>query len=276
VASLTFHNVDLLCARVDRSRVPAVIDLSWVDFFEPFALVYLGMFLRYWNASGVLFEVRLPVNVKAEAYLSRQNFWNRFNFDPQTLPPHLRHPMTSSTSLNDVVDIEARTGVAEEIAEAVVEVLCPGRYPRVGVDVGTVAEMVSELVHNFQIHARGPLAAFMMQRYPNGNRFDLAIGDCGIGIRRSLASAPTYAYLASQPHHIAAYLAFEAGVTSNPAGGGTGLWEVRNAVRQLGGGLRLATGNGYVQFMGHERPRVGSMGFDLPGVQVEIWIPERR
>lgn len=274
MVSLTFANVDRLCSRVDLSQTPAVIDLTAVDFFEPFSLIYLGMFLRHYSAQGISFEVALPSNSKARDYLTRQNFWQRFNFDPASLPPTLLRRMTTSTSLNDIVDIEQRAGIAEDVAQAVVDVLCPGRFPVVPVDVGAIGEMVSELVDNFAVHAQGPLAAFMMQWYPNGRRFDLAIGDCGIGIRRSLSRNPTYSHVLGRPHHYSAELAFQPGVTGNRAGGGTGLWEVLNAVRHLGGGLRLASGDGYVQAVGQQMKR-GPMTFDLTGVQVEIWIPVR-
>jgi len=79
--------------------------------------------------------------------------------------------------------------------------------------------------------------------------------------------------VANQPHHEATQLAFQPGVTGDPSGaGGTGLWEVRDAVRRLGGTIRLATGDGYVQAMGQHMRR-GQMAFDLSGVQVEISIP---
>jgi hypothetical protein len=274
VGSLTFFNVDRLCASADLRTTPAVIDLSGVNFFEPFALIYLGMFLRHHNSRGITFDVIPPADPNARGYLTRQNFWQRFNFDPATLTPDLLHRMTTSTSLNDIVDIEPRPYIAEEVAQAVVEVLCPGSVPRIAVEVGIVGEMVSELVDNFAEHAQGPLAAFTMQLYPNGRRFDLAIGDCGVGIRGSLAGNPQYAHVASLPHHEVALLAFHPGVTAKQSGGGTGLWDVRDAVRRLSGVLRLATGDGYVQARGDQMKR-GSMQFDLAGVQIEISIPIR-
>lgn len=272
--SLTFANVDRLCASVDITQVPPRIDLSPVDFFEPFALIYVGMFLRHYNTQRVSFEIVPPDDRKAREYLTRQNFWERFNFDPTTLPASLLRRITTDTSLNDIVDIERRAGIAEEVAEAVAEVLCPGRYPRVPVDVGAVGEMVSELVDNFAEHAQGPLAAFAMQWYPKAHRFDLAIGDCGVGVRHSLSANPPFAYVASLSHHEAAALAFQPKVTAKPSGGGTGLWDVRDAVRQLGGRMRLATGDGYVQDW-RGQMRMGQMAFELPGVQVEISIPLR-
>ena len=180
--------------------------------------------------------------------------------------------MTTSTSLNDVVDIERRPGIAEDIAAAVRSVL----YPRVSIDVGAVAEMVAELVDNFAQHSMGPPAAFAMQWYPRGNRLDLAIGDCGIGIRSSLAKNPLYSGLLQRPDYEAAAKAFEFRVTGNPAlGGGMGLSEVRETVRALKGGLSLATGDGYV-VVGAEGMRTGRMAFDLPGVQIWVWVPVGR
>lgn len=273
--SLTFANVDLLCGNVNCDGDTLVVDLRRITFFEPFALIYLGMFLRHYVSCGKVIQVRPPTDAKAKGYLARQKFWERFNFDPRTLSPDLLRTFTTATSLNDIVDIPRRQGIAEDVAEAVVNVLCPGPRPRYPVDVGAVGEMVSELVHNFQEHSEGPLAAFTMQWYPRATRLALAIGDCGIGIRQALSSAEGYRHLAEQPHRDAAYLAFQAGVTSRSTGGGTGLWEVATAVDQLGGWVRLATGNGYVHLQG-EDVRVGDMAFDLTGVQVEVSIPGRR
>ena len=101
-----------------------------------------------------------------------------------------------------------------------------------------------------------------------------AIGDCGVGVRNSLSTNPPFAYVASLSHHEAAALAFQPKVTAKPSGGGTGLWDVRDAVRQLGGRMRLATGDGYVQDW-RGQMRMGQMAFELPGVQVEISIPVR-
>jgi hypothetical protein len=196
--TLTFYNVDHLCAGVDFSKTRPVVNLAEVTFVEPFALVYLGMFLRYHNTQGRGFNVAQPRNPTVLEYLARQNFWQRFNFNPDTVAAMglLRH--MTSTSLNDIVDIERRDGIAEEISAAVLEVLCPGPIPRVPVNVGAVAEIVSELVHNFALHAEGPLAAFMLQHYPKARRLDLAIGDCGIGIRASLVTNPVHEDLRSK------------------------------------------------------------------------------
>jgi len=111
-----------------------------------------------------------------------------------------------------------------------------------------------------------------MQYYPNREEVVLAIGDCGIGIRASLATNPKYSYLLGKPHHEAALKAFEPLVTRF-AEGGTGLTEVQQGTVELGGTILFSTGDGYVR-MSPTATEYGEMAFDLPGVQVQLSFPE--
>lgn len=270
MAGLTWLNVDELCAAVDLDESPAIVDLSAVTFFEPFAVVYLGMFLGWHNSKRKNFNLVLPRSSRAHRYLTTQNFWGRFNFNPAVVSEENLWRMTNTTSLNDVVDIEKRPGVAEEIGAAVLALL---RRNRVGVRQDIVAELVAELADNFAQHSGRELAVFMIQRYPRIHRVDLAFGDCGVGIRASLAGTERFGYLSDQPHWEAALQAFEPGVTSKREGG-FGLTDVRETINVLNGHLALATGDGWVQVSGGET-RHGQMAYDLPGVQIELSFPEQ-
>jgi hypothetical protein len=177
--TLSADSVHWVCGRVDLSLPEPVIDLASVTFFEPFALIYLGMFLRHF-ATGKRFVLKVPTDTAARNYLTRQNFWQRFNFDPNTLDPALLRRFSTDTSLGDIVDIERRPGIDEEVALAVRNVL--ERSPLSGTDLELMEEVVAELVSNFARHSRGPLAALAMQWYPQRKTIRLAIGDCGIGI----------------------------------------------------------------------------------------------
>ncbi len=269
MASLDFHNVDRLCAKVNLALARPQVDLSAVTFIEPFAMVYLGMFLRYHVNRGKGFEVALPESGKILRYLTDQNFWPRFNFDPEGLPPQCRTPLRTTTSLGNIVDIERRDGIADEVATAVMDLLST---ERVSVDLEMVGEIVVELVQNFADHSGRALAAFAAQWFPNRNRLDLVIADCGVGIRASLASNPTYARVARMRHPDVAALAFEPQVTARRGGGGTGLTIVRDYTKRLGAILRLSTCDGYVE-LGPAASYRGHMAYDLPGVQVEVRIP---
>lgn len=262
---LSFVTVDNVCAAAISADEEPSIDLSRVTFFRPFALVYLGMFLRYHNSCGRNCCVVPPNNLLARNYLARQQFWERFNFSADVIEMENLRRFTTSTSLNDIVDIEKRDYIAEDIADGVKRVL---RTNHVRVNSAEIAGLVCELVDNFSRHSERELAAFHMQYYPNRRQIALAFGDCGIGIRESLASNPTYAHLASRPHSEAALKAFEP-LVSRASEGGTGLTEVKDGVMSLNGNMVFSTGNGYVRINNAEI-QYGEMMYDLPGVQIGL------
>ncbi|MGE3703579.1 MAG: hypothetical protein AB7G08_33370, partial [Hyphomicrobiaceae bacterium] len=112
------------------------------------------------------------------------------------------------------------------------------------------------------------------QWYPRMGRLSIAIGDCGIGIRESLSQNPEHREVASMSHARAAALAFTP-LVSRKHEGGMGLAEVAQSVAEEGGGLILATGDGYITSNSRQR-KLGTQSIDLPGVQVEISFPARR
>ncbi len=95
-------------------------------------------------------------------------------------------------------------------------------------------EIVVELVDNFSRHSGSQLAVCAMQWYPNLGQLDFAIGDCGVGIRHSLARKPEFKDYLNLPHNEAATIALEEGV-SGEAEGGMGFATVRDDIAELGG-----------------------------------------
>jgi K+-sensing histidine kinase KdpD len=169
--------------------------------------------------------------------------------------------ITGRTSLNDIVDIERAHGVDEEVARKVRRVVATSSAK---VDLELLEEIVAELVSNFARHSEGPLAALTMQWYPMLRQVRLAVGDCGVGIRKSLSTNRIHADLKSRPHYEAAWRAFQPGVTRTKEAG-FGLPTVLDDIQQMKGYLTLATGNGYVRKQPLARPRWGVMAFELPG-----------
>jgi hypothetical protein len=186
--TLDEESVHRICAAVDLGQSEPEINLSTVTFIKPFALVYLGMFLRHFNSRGKRFKLVVPRDPAVHGYLDRQNFWDRFNFTPPAGSAMLRR-LSRTTSFNDVEDIERRHGIDEEIARESKWILFGSNVK--GSDLSLIEEIVAELVSNFARHSRGPLAAMALQWYPRGNRICLAIGDCGIESERVLAAIPT-------------------------------------------------------------------------------------
>jgi len=227
------------------------------------------MFLRNHNSQGRSCNLIPPNSSAARGYLARQNFWERFNFNPDVIKEENLRRITTSTSLNNIVDIEKKDYIAENIADAVKKILI---INVVRVNAAEIGAVICELVDNFALHSERTLAAFHMQYYPNRNQVVLAIGDCGIGIRASLATNPKYRALLERPHYEAALKSFDPLVTRLPEGG-TGLTEVKDTVIRLKGELRLATGDGYVR-ISDQGILYGQMAYELPGVQMELLFPE--
>jgi len=266
---LGFTTVDQVCAQVDFKDNLSIIDLSQVSFIRPFGLIYLGMFLRHHNALGKSFRViPPPQNSNAQKYLTTQNFWERFNFNPDTVAKQSILRCKNCTSLNDVIDIQNRGYIAEDVASDVLKVLQDNRI----LPAEMITEIVSELVDNFACHSKQNLAALMMQYYPTLHEVVIAIGDCGIGIRSSLASNAKYKYLKVKHHYEAILQAFEPLVTCKQEGG-TGLTMVRESVIDSGGYLILTSGDEYVRI--NEKETVyGTMAYNLTGVQIQVVFPE--
>lgn len=180
------------------------------------------------------------------------------------------HRFITRTSLNDIVDVEKHDNIADEICFQVKEILIATGSR---LSPSTIALMISELVDNFAQHSKRNLAALALQYYPQPGNLMIAVGDCGVGIRSSLASNRKYAWLKKEPNYIAALEALKPGVSRKPQGG-TGFTDVLDGVADLGGELRLATGDEYISVEKGEA-NYGAMNFDLPGVQLEISLPGR-
>ncbi len=266
---LSFYNVDKLCSSINLNDAAPVIDLSEYTFFKPFALVYLGQFMRHHFAKGKKFIIGVPRDKIAANYLNQQRFWHRFNCNLETTRRERLQFFDKDTSLNDIVDIENRPYIAEDMANNVLRILAKNI---VKVNYIAVVEIVTELVDNFAQYADSLLATLILQYYPHRHEIAIAVGDNGIGIRASLSKNLKYEYMAVLPHYEAALKAFEP-MASRGEERGAGLTYMREQVLKAKGQLILATGDGYVRVNG-QRTETGIMGYSLDGVQVEVVLPE--
>lgn len=248
-----------------------IIDLSTVTWLEPYALIYLGMFLRHHNRQGQGFKLLQPrSNVKD--YLTKQNFWNRFRFSPDPTTDRALLRFLTSTSFNDIIDLVDRPSQAEEIYHRFQDLL---QTNYVKVDTTAVAEAVVELVDNFVQHANVGLAAMMVQYYPKKHELGVAIGDCGIGIRQSLFDSGRYPEIAHMSHALAITKAFEPMVTAKHEGG-MGFETVRDIVVTQRASMFLSSNDGAVYIDNRGKMYYMDVPYDLPGVQLELRFPERR
>ncbi|MHB8104033.1 MAG: ATP-binding protein [Dehalococcoidales bacterium] len=266
---LSFANVANLCAGISPEDKSPVIDLSKYTFFMPFALVYLGQFLRFQNNKGIKFRFILPADTLASIYLNQQRFWFRFNCNLETTPRERLYFFNDTTKINDIIDVESRLDIAEEIANHVLRVLT---YNSVYINHIVVVDIITELVDNFAQHADALLATLLIQYYPHRHEIALAVGDNGIGIRSSLCKNLKHEYLAVLPHYEAVLKAFEP-MASRLEERGAGLTYVREQVLKAKGQIILATGDSYVK-TNIDGTEMGNMAYNLTGTQIEVVLPE--
>lgn len=275
---LTKFTVGQFCADIDLANQRPTIDLSYVDFIETYGLIYLCMFIRYHNAKGQFFDIILPTNPKVSSYLHSRGFLEWFGPQDGRTEQHLR--ISSSMAFDAVLNINNSPYIAEEIEDWIINEL-DGHpsFPSFNISTNRVAELAVELVDNFQQHSNEREAVCCLQLYPTLRRLDFAIGDCGIGIRKSLGLLSS--------HVDAALKALEDGVTRRSEGG-FGLGTVRRHVEMLGGQMFLSTGNAWLLFDATNIRNVtddwdddstsvqimaGEFDHELTGVQIEVSIP---
>ena len=268
---LTFRNVHNFCARIDLSEDRPTVDLSAVTWLEPYAIIYLGMLLRHHNRLGRFFKLIYPSKPGTKDYLTRQNFWERFQFTPDPKNDRrLLHSMPN-TSFKDIIDLEDKPDQAEEVSFRLWEIM---QNSAVAIDPRDVTEAAAELVDNFVQHAEQGLAAMMVQYYPNYHCLRLAVGDCGIGIRQSLTNSGRYPEIAAMSHQEAIAEAFKDEVTRKEVGG-MGFGSVQNIVCKQSAELFISSFDGCVYIDNRGKMYYRDTPHELPGVQVEICFPER-
>jgi hypothetical protein len=225
--------------------------------------------LRFHSAKGIKFDFKLPADTLVREYLDQQRYWLRFNCNPETIPKERLNYLNENTALNDIIDIDNRPNIVDDVADNVLRILTNSI---IKVDQPTIIEIVSELVDNFTQHAESSLATLVLQYYPERHEVAIAVGDGGIGIRASLCKNPKYEYLAVIPHYEAALKAFEP-LVSRIDERGVGLTYFKEQVIKAKGQILLATGDGFVKINRH-RTEMGTMGYNLGGLQVEVVLPE--
>lgn len=269
--NLNFFNIDRFCSTVNFREERPILDLSSIDFIYPFALVYLGLFIRLYNRKGKRFRIKLPQKSDLKDYLEKQNFFERFNIAATDSRPFLEFdPDRYSVEMVDIRnDLDLSDSMAEKISILLYNI---SKSKNADIPITDFCEISVELVDNFVLHSKEDTGVMMIQYYPKPKLITMAIGDCGIGIRDSLSENPKFGYLKTRPHNEAIRAAIELGA-SRFEGRGTGFYEVMNKIEKRRGNFSLVSFGGYLR-IAEEEKKFGNMCHDLPGVQIEFSLPE--
>ena len=266
---------------------PLLLDLSGVQFIDPYGMVSLVLFLNHLPPEALPVRLLLPGWPGAEppssgpaSYLTRMGFWElvqqTLDVKPHQVPVR---PMwfVDRNALLDLTILHSHDAISVMLRQ-IGEILQNVSYTVLG--RGHVLEVLSELSSNVLLHAQtefGGVAAMQTYRNRKGTRYVvISIGDAGIGVRRSLAANQALSErLGSDAQALG--VAVQLGASRFATGGhGGGLPRVLEIARRYGGRVAFRSGTGALAFNGADDDR---RIFDAPaytGTQLRIALPESR
>ncbi len=280
---------------------PLQLDLTRAEFFDPYGMCGLVLFLNHLPPEAL--PVRLTLSgwpppprapgerkpghpqaknrnglEKPVSYLTRMDFWDTVAHLLRTGPNQIPMRPPWSTDRNVLLEVSIlrshdaisaslrRTG---EILQNL-NYTVPAR--------GHILEVLSELCSNVLLHAQtefGGVAAMQTYRSSNGKRYVvMSIGDAGIGVRRSLAANNALAgRLESDSQALG--VAVQPGASRFASGGhGGGLPRVLEIARRYSGRVAFRSGTGALAYRGSDDERRCFETSPLPGTQLRISLPE--
>lgn len=217
-------------------RLQAAGKCNGPEFMRPFHLATLALVL----ASRAQ---RLVIPKPLETYAARMNLWPAIGLEsPIAVAPYV--PEGKFLPLQRLEAEDNINGIAAALADIVA---------KFGADADTrdaVLVSMMEIMGNCFAHAAvaAPLKALVCaQSWPGGNLAQIALADCGIGIRSSLTENPLLRGQLEVGN--SCEIATQLGVTSKPQKGhaGYGLALTRQLLERAGGRLIVVSGNEWMQ-----------------------------
>lgn len=234
---------------------PVTINFDNLQYFELIPMTALLGKVYEWTQSGKLVFVRFNENSEASSYMQKMDFFNHCGIklqknlidkSPETFVKFNRIGSGGSTDSGKI---------ANEIASCLAPEQANETDPDKTNFFDSIEYCVSELMLNVVQHSRG-VGFIGAQSYPEKNITQIAITDCGIGVRDSFIQNYSPHTRRMKDDLEALSIALQAGVSSqshisSPWGGGcenagVGLTILRYIAIASGGGFNLVSGCGAI------------------------------
>ncbi|RYX82942.1 hypothetical protein EON83_16965 [bacterium] len=276
---------------VKNEEGPLELDLTAVNFFDPYGIVALVVFLQSLPPyalpiSLTLNEFPLPKGSTASedgpvAYLTEMGFWEEVGgllAVPRALIPVRPQFSDDKNVLIDVTIMHTRDAIGVMIRKSGELLQNLGFSP---VAKMHVLQVLSEISGNVLDHAQSDIGGVVTSQTYRSRRSNvrylvMSIGDAGVGVRSSLAHNQK---LASRLDSDATALGVAVGMGNSRFGNGGrggGLPSVLEIAKRYGGNVAMRSGRGALAYHGEDdHKRV----FEAPpqiGTQVRIMLPENR
>ncbi len=216
--------------QTDRPFKSFVVDASQLTHISPVGLTALTSIVLFAKHNGSYEEGTLvnPRRLHVRTYLSRMNF-NRLL---QAKPTREAHRAPRRARFRELVRVDTADD-CQRVTSQLRAVLKKAKAKVSEVVLNNAVHCLLELLENVIHHADSPTKGLACaQAYRD--YVEVAIADCGIGVRRSLAKNPAYRERIPSDE-AAVQLALQKGVTSTPSrNSGEGLFFVAELMQRAG------------------------------------------
>ncbi|HUW65417.1 MAG TPA: ATP-binding protein [Spirochaetia bacterium] len=244
---------------------PVFIDISQLAWVEPCGIATLLAYIKFLQGAGIYVSVSENVfDGDVERYLQRISFYKILQIEKDE--GFHRRDSSGRFIETEIVDSTAST---DKISNSIAQIFL--REPELK---NYMSYMIREIIANAVEHSGCLFGAVVCAQYwPQTNKAQFCVSDCGIGFKRHLSSQYN---LKTDMEAIA--LALRKGVTGVIPGiygnsfsnVGYGLYITKGLVAKSGGTLKIISGEGLFSVEnGYERNE-GSLTRPWPGVVVSV------
>ncbi len=269
MTELTVRTIDQV-VEVITCRKQVTVDLSHASFVDPYALVLLVLSLRQRENLGIPFRIRWPRRLNVRGWMRAMGFFEEIR-DFKLV--RQKKDSSKSTALQPITHILEEEGISTLVSGF--EKRLMKRYPLTNQSRNSLVKVMFELFQNIPQHSNATGEVFdahglaAMQDYADS--IFLAVGDIGIGLRRSLATRREFARLsdASALNKVV----YEGMSRFVDPGRGGELQQIARLIRKWDGLLVIRSGEAFL-YMDAERGEIYDAPY-LPGVQIGLRLPRR-
>ena len=240
-----------------------IINLKYITFFDPFGIIFLDFFIKNLFKN---YKVKVLLNNEVINYLLRMNLcdslkkYNNLIIEPDIFnisiyKRNLREYLLELSEFEVNNDDEVNS-----VLERIIQITSPkiDFYNQIQ---DYFKEVIAELLSNIQCHSETNKSKMVIQSYSKlGNCIKIAIGDYGIGIKKSLEKIDYYLEDSE-----AILKAIEQGVSSLNYGG-YGLPNIKDIILENNDKLCIRSGSGYY-LLENKNERIGKCHY-IPGTQI--------
>ena len=216
-----------------------IFDFSPIEFVRPAGLASIVALMKFSKHLGVAerYYFREPKDSDVRQYLKRMGFYGQFGIIKEQVNQKIKS-LSTLCELREVKDEFEAYKVTEQLVKIVREQVQPRKEM-----MQVISHALGEIVDNIFHHSKSPVNGFVCaQTYKGEGEVEIAVADCGVGIKESLKGNPIYKGIRDNAEAIE--IALGKMTTGKPGtNSGQGLFVCQRYVKENSGQMDVISGN---------------------------------